>query len=118
MIGGQNSPMKKNLSWGLLNLVKSIWSSSSPSTPQNLKIRELKKRKNFASKDSGATIAAAQNVQNPKNVLSKSGDDYSILSRCDSEIRPYIVINLSEEVLIDSILTSNQEDFSENLAEI
>ena len=76
------------------------------------------KRKNFASKESGATIIASEHVKNPKNILSKSSDDYTILRQCNSEIRPFLIINLSEEVLIDSILTSNKEDFSANLAEI
>ena len=107
----------------LFNLVRSMWPQSpytGHDTPQNRnrKISDLKKRKNFASKDSGATIIASEHVKNPKNILSKSSDDYTILKKCNSEIRPYLIINLSEEVLIDSILTTNQEDFSANLAEI
>lgn len=40
------------------------------------------------------------------------------MDHCNSEVNNSLVIHLSEDVTVDSILTSNHEDFSVNLAEI
>ena len=82
------------------------------------KIKLLSKRKNFASAASGATILDAQGVFNAKSILSKSNDEYSIMEQCNSLVNNSLVIHLSEDVTVDSILASNHEDFSVNLQEI
>jgi hypothetical protein len=82
------------------------------------KIKSLKIRKNFASAASGATILETNGVINAKSILSKSNDDYSIMENCNSEVNNSLVIHLSEDVTVDSILASNHEDFSVNLQEI
>ena len=55
---------------------------------------------------------------NAKSILSKSSDDYLIMENCNSEVNNSLVIHLSEDVTVDSILASNHEDFSVNLKEI
>lgn len=68
-------------------------------------------RKNFASVTAGASIM----TKNPEMtgtsslLLDGSGDSYA-LSRCDA--KKYVVIGLSEEVLIDTLIISNDEKFS------
>ena len=71
--------MKKNLRWGLLDWISSVVNSQfdvgnllavdslKPLGPGAKEAEEL----HFASKDSGATIVAAQNVHNPKNECAK-----------------------------------------------
>ena len=40
------------------------------------------------------------------------------MQKCNSEVNNSLVIHLSEDVTVDSILASNHEDFSVNLQEI
>ena len=110
----------------IIKMVKEAYStligvSESPriiNTPLNSKLSNLKKRKNFASRDSGATILDSQGVINAKSILSKTNDEYLIMQQCNSRVNNSLVIHLSEDVTVDSILASNHEDFSVNLKEI
>lgn len=71
-------------------------------------------RKNFASKDSGATILwKSKGIRNPKAILSNSNDEYLILPECKNDEEYSLIINLSEDVAVDTIVTSNHEDFSD-----
>jgi hypothetical protein len=81
--------------------------------------KELLSRKNFASKDSGATILwKSEGLKNPKAILSNNKDEYLILPMCKSSQEYSLIINLSEDVAVDAIVTSNHEDFSDTLSEI
>ncbi len=60
----------------------------------------------------------SKGVQNPKAILSNSKDEYLILPSCTEKEEYTLVINLSEDVAIDTIVMSNQEDFSDKLKEI
>jgi hypothetical protein len=55
---------------------------------------------------------------NAKSILSRSNDDYLIMKQCDEHAKNSLVIHLSEDVTVDSILASNHEEFSVNLQEI
>lgn len=88
-------------------------------TPSLLALKELSKRKNFASKDSGATIIqSSKGVKNPKAVLSATPEEYLILPSCNAEQEYSLIINLSEDVAVDTIVISNHEEFSDSLQEI
>ena len=71
----------------IIEMVKEAYStiigvSESPriiNTPLDSKLSNLKKRKNFASRDSGATILDSQGVINAKSILSKTNDEYLIM---------------------------------------
>ena len=82
--------------------------------------KDSSSRKNFASKDCGATILwKSEGVKNPKAILSSNKDEYLILPDCATSRKEYVVIiNLSEDVAVDTIITSNHEDFSDTLTEI
>ena len=78
------------------------------------KPKQIITRKNFASRESGATIAMKyKGVYNPKAILSNSKEEYLILPSCKESEEYELVINLSEDVAIDTILISNHEDFSD-----
>jgi hypothetical protein len=82
-------------------------------------MKELSHRKNYASKDSGATILhKSSGVKNPKSILSGNRDEYLILPSCKKDEVYTLIINLSEDVAIDNIVISNHEEFSDNLEEI
>ena len=82
-------------------------------------VREFANRKNFASKDSGATIIhSSRGVKNPKAVLSASTEEYLILPSCRDDQEYSMIINLSEDVAVDMVVVSNHEDFSDPLREI
>ncbi|CDW90423.1 UNKNOWN [Stylonychia lemnae] len=82
-------------------------------------LKELQKGKNYASKDSGATIlTSSSGVKNPKSVLSGSKEEYLILPSCKNDIEYSLVINLSEDVAVENIVISNHEEFSDSLNEI
>mmetsp|Transcript_32987 Transcript_32987/g.50476 ORF Transcript_32987/g.50476 Transcript_32987/m.50476 type:complete len:117 (+) Transcript_32987:528-878(+) len=83
-----------------------------------LQLALLKKRKNYASKEIGASIIDATGVANAGNILSKSKDTYLILSTCDASTPSSLVIHLSEDMMADTIHVSNSEDFSAQLNEI
>lgn len=61
-------------------------SSNQTENPSALALKELSSRKNFASKDSGATIIqSSKGVKNPKAVLSGSPEEYLILPSCKDD---------------------------------
>ena len=79
----------------------------------------MKNRKNYASKDSGATILwKSDGIQNPKAILSANKEEYLILPKCLHDYQYSLIINLSEDVAIDTIVIGNHEDFSDPLSEI
>ena len=81
-------------------------------------IKDLQARKDFASKNSGATILKKSNgIENANSILSKSNEEYLILPDCNTHNQE-LIINLSEEVGVEYIVASNHEDFSANLKEI
>ena len=72
-------------------------------------------RKNYAAANAGASILdKSKFITNPKSILTESPDDYMFVPACNFENEVYLIINLAEDVLIDSIEVSNLEDFSEN----
>jgi hypothetical protein len=68
--------------------------------------------------DSGATVIDSSGCSNGKSILSKSNDEYLIISKCNQNSKSSLIIHLSEDVTVDAILVQNREDFSANLAEI
>lgn len=81
-------------------------------------IKSLKTKKDFASKNSGATILKSDSgILNANSVLSKSNDDYMLVTNCNSQKKEF-VIHLSEEVTIDTIIADNFEDFSASFKQI
>ena len=79
----------------------------------------MKYRKNFASSSSGASVLrATPDIVNKSAILSSDDEKYLILRDCDATNPEEMVINLSDDVQIDSILVTNQEDFSDTLAQI
>jgi hypothetical protein len=86
-------------------------------------------RKNFANSKSGATVVSATSgIESKGSILDANDETYLILPDCsntklDSKGDPtsqyeHVVINLSDDVEVDTILISNNEDFSANLKEI
>ncbi len=57
-------------------------------------------------------------MKNPKAVLSNSKDEYTIMPSCKGNEVFSLIINLSEDVAVDTIVISTQEDFSDSLLEI
>jgi 4-hydroxy-3-methylbut-2-enyl diphosphate reductase IspH len=81
-------------------------------------VKDLRSKKDFASKNSGGTILKADSgIKNASSILSKSKDDYLLVSNCNSHERE-LLIHLSEEVSIETILADNHEDFSSSFNEI
>ena len=80
-------------------------------------IQNLKTHKDFASSKSGATILQyGKGIANANSILSKSNDEYLMISKCNSEMPEHnLIIHLSEEVTVEHILADNHEDFSANL---
>lgn len=79
----------------------------------------FKTRKNFAEATSGASILyASKGVVNKKAILEGNPDVYLHLPECSSASEEHVIINLSDDVLVESLLVSNQEDFSSSLAQI
>jgi hypothetical protein len=67
-------------------------------------------RANFASQAAGALVVAA----NPEatgvgSLLTSDADSYA-LSRCD--VKKWVIIGLSEDVLVDALVVSNEEKYS------
>jgi hypothetical protein len=82
-------------------------------------ISDIKYRKNYASKDSGATILYSSNgIKNPKAILSSTKDEYLIMPSCKKNDEHSLIINLSEDVVIETLMITNHEDFSDKLEEI
>lgn len=78
----------------------------------------LRDRKNFASKDSGATILSksGKGITNPKAILTANQEEYLILPDCKENSEYVLIVNLSEDVAVDTIVISNHEDFSDILS--
>ena len=55
----------------------------------------------------------SKGVQNPKAILSNSKEEYLILPSCKENEEYTLIINISEDVAIDTIVISNHEDFSD-----
>ncbi|OZJ03468.1 hypothetical protein BZG36_02726 [Bifiguratus adelaidae] len=73
-------------------------------------LKKLKDRYNYASVDCAATILSSnKDAKGAHSVLSESKDMY-MLNKCDSE--KFLIVDLCEEVLIDSIVLANFEFFS------
>ena len=95
-------------------------------------LKKLKLRKNFANNKSGATVTkATSGILNKNAILDQSDETYLILPDCSKSARSeqvsnvsagetteYLVINLSDDVEVDYIVISNNEDFSANLEEV
>lgn len=75
--------------------------------------------KNYAYKDAGATILwSSKGIKNSKALLSSNKEEYLIIPNCTSTNDYEIIINLSEDIVIEEILLNNKEEFSANLKEI
>ncbi|KAI8384291.1 UNC-like C-terminal-domain-containing protein [Radiomyces spectabilis] len=73
-------------------------------------IKMLKERFNYASTDCAATVRAVnKEAKGAQSILYESKDQY-MLNRCSAD--KYIIINLCEEILIDTIVLANFEFFS------
>jgi len=96
-------------------------------------LKKLKQRKNFANSKSGATVTqATSGILNKNAILDQSDETYLILPDCSkadkkevsavsreaTETTEYLVINLSDDVEVDYIVISNNEDFSANPEEV
>ena len=78
-----------------------------------LKIKSLKSRKNFSNASSGANVLIdTDGIINKSAILKADSTLYMTIGECDSFSTETIVINLSDDVQIDTILVSNSEDFS------
>ena len=84
-------------------------------------------RKNYADSTSGASILfASTSIINKKAILDSSSETYMSLRECaknehhesDFALLPHVVVNLSDDIVIESLEVSNKEDFSESLFEI
>lgn len=82
-------------------------------------------KQNFAESSAGASILfASKGIVNKKAILDASNEVYLILPNCGTssystnEDLPNVIINLSDDVVIESIEVSNHEDFSASLQEI
>ncbi|KAI8150382.1 UNC-like C-terminal-domain-containing protein [Fennellomyces sp. T-0311] len=78
-------------------------------------IKSLKERFNYASIDCAATVRAAnKEAKGAQSILYESKDQY-MLNKCSAE--KFVVINLCEAVLIDTIVMANFEFFSSTFSE-
>lgn len=80
-------------------------------------VKNLRNTKDFASKNSGATIlVSSKGIKNANSILSKSNDEYLLMPNCNVQSESEeLIISLSEEVSVEYILADNHEDFSANL---
>lgn len=73
-------------------------------------------RTNFASSSLGASVMSANpEMTGPKSLLVGDADAYA-LSRCDA--KKFVVIQLSEDVLVDELVISNEERYSSAVREL
>ena len=63
-------------------------------------------------------LKATSGIVNKGAILVSSADQYLIMDECNSKHTETLIINLSDDVQIDTILVSNTEDFSSQLGEI
>lgn len=104
--------------WDENRLGDSIDEQTPDSENINELVKSLKTKKDFASKNSGATILKSESgIKNANSILSKSNDDYMLVTNCNSSKKEF-VIHLSEEVTIDTIYADNYEDFSASFQQI
>jgi len=80
-------------------------------------VKELQTRKDFASRNSGATILKSDSgIRNAASILGKSNDEYLMIPNCGKEVPEHeLIIHLAEDVAVEQILADNHEDFSANL---
>jgi hypothetical protein len=79
----------------------------------------LSSRKNFALAQSGASILyASKNIVQSKAILDSSRDTYLTVSECSHNKVAEVIINLADDVLVDTIVVSNREDFSATFDQI
>ena len=72
-----------------------------------------KSMKNFADSNSGASVlSASKGVINKKSILESNPDSYLIIPGCHSDREDFVIINLADDVRIETIIVSNREDFS------
>ena len=88
-------------------------------TPSEQKIRrdailkKLRRQKNFADTNSGASVLyASSNISNKGAILVPKEDTYMTHTNCQEHNLDEVIINLSDDVRIDTILVTNHEDFS------
>ena len=82
-------------------------------------LKSLKNRLNFASASSGANVlSTTDGIINKGAILKSDPTLYMTLEECHSESTETVIINLSDDVQIDTILVNNSEDFSAQLGEI
>ncbi len=60
-------------------------------------------------------LYASKGLVNKGAVLSSNDENYMTVTQCNAQNKEEIVINLSDDVKIDTILVSNREDFSSPL---
>ena len=63
-------------------------------------------------------MTSSKGIDNAKAVLSTSTETYMTVGECNSRRMESLVINLSDDVLIDTIMMSNHEDFSSPLGQV
>ena len=62
-------------------------------------------------------MTSDKTIINAKSILSKSNDEYLLVPNCDAQVNE-LIINLSEEVSVEHIVSDNREDFSASFDEI
>ncbi|KAI9496256.1 UNC-like C-terminal-domain-containing protein [Zychaea mexicana] len=78
-------------------------------------IKSLKERFNYASIDCAATVRGAnKEAKGAQSIVYESKDQY-MLNKCSAD--KYVIINLCEPVLIDTIVMANFEFFSSTFSE-
>lgn len=76
----------------------------------DIPVQSLKERFNYASIDCAATVRGAnKEAKGAQSILYESKDQY-MLNKCSAN--KYVIINLCEEILIDTIVLANFEFFS------
>jgi hypothetical protein len=110
----------KWLSYGFEKFIQYVEHSFGPSPTLTKNSKQ-----NFAESSAGANILyASKGIVNKKAILDSSNEVYLILPDCGAtfglpqEELPNVIINLSDDVVVESIEVSNHEDFSASLSEI
>ncbi|KAL0076594.1 UNC-like C-terminal-domain-containing protein [Phycomyces blakesleeanus] len=88
----------------------SALASSSPSPLVSHSVKALKERFNYASTDCAATVRSAnKEAKGANSILYESKDQY-LLNKCSAN--KFVIINLCESILVDTIVLANFEFFS------
>jgi len=75
--------------------------------------------KNFADSSSGASVlSTSKGVINKKSILESNPDSYLIIPGCHKNREDFVIINLADDVRIETIIVSNKEDFSARFSQI